>query len=88
MCPAETETESYYPAYKLNAPINSPGISRVFKSDNADFKEGEIVKGDTGMEEYTVVSAEHTKGFSKVENPHNLPLSYFLGALGMPGLIA
>lgn len=82
------ETESYSAGFTLGEPINSAGISKVIQSDNANFKEGDIVKGHVSMEEYTVVPAAYCVGLSKIENPYNLPLEYFLGALGMPGLTA
>lgn len=82
------EIKSYSPAFTLNQPISSAGISKVIKSDNANFKEGDIVKGRVSMEEYTAIPAAYCGELSKLENPHNLPLRYFVGALGMPGLTA
>lgn len=82
------EAKSYSPAFALNQPINSAGVSKVIRSDNANFTEGDIVKGHISMEEYTVVPAAYCGGLNKIENPHNLPLGSFLGALGMPGLTA
>lgn len=82
------EAKSYSPAFTLDQPINSSGVSKVVRSDNANFKEGDIVKGHISMEEYTAVPAPYCAGLTKTENPYNLPLGYFLGALGMPGLTA
>ncbi|OMO50187.1 Alcohol dehydrogenase superfamily, zinc-type [Corchorus capsularis] len=63
------------------------GVARVIESTHPDFKEGDHVWGLTGWEEYTLIP-----------NPHNLnkialitddvPLSYYLGVLGMPGVAA
>lgn len=82
------EAQSYSPAFALDKPIDSSGVSKVIQSDNANFKEGDIVRGRILMEEYTVVPAANCAELSKLENPYNLPLEYFLGALGMPGLTA
>lgn len=82
------EKKSYAPAFALNEPISNFGVSKVIQSDNADFKEGDIVGGFTLMEEYSIVTAAYCAGLSKLENPYNLPLEYFVGALGMPGLTA
>lgn len=82
------EAKSYSPAFALDQPINSAGVSKVIRSDHADFKEGDVVKGHISMEEYTAVPAAYCGGLAKLENPYNLPFGYFLGALGMPGLTA
>ena len=62
----------------------------MVKSSNPNFKEGDVVLGAVGIEKYTVVSeaAAKASGFRKIDNPHNLPLSNFTSALGMPGLTA
>ncbi|RPB22212.1 NAD(P)-binding protein [Terfezia boudieri ATCC MYA-4762] len=80
--------KSYSPAFQLNSVVTNKGISEVVKSNNPDFKIGELVVGHVGTENYSVVPKERLAGFVKVDNKHNLPLSYFVGALGMPGLTA
>ncbi|KAL7269648.1 hypothetical protein RUND412_007668 [Rhizina undulata] len=80
--------KSYASAFALGKPITNSGVSKVLKSDYSEFKEGDIVTGHIGTEEYTVVPKEGVKGFRKVDNKYNLPLSYFVGVLGMPGLTA
>ncbi|KAH0606835.1 uncharacterized protein H6S33_003669 [Morchella sextelata] len=82
------EINSYSPAFTLNSPIDSAGVSKVVKSDSPDFKEGDIVTGHVGMEEYTVVPKERLGGLRVLDNKEGFPLSYFLGILGMPGLTA
>lgn len=82
------ESKSYSASFEINKPISNAGIAKVVKSDNARFKVGDIIKGHTGFEEYTVVPADRCSGFNKIDNPYNLPLGSFLGALGMPGLTA
>lgn len=82
------EVKSYSPAYELGAPIDTAGVSKVVKSDCPDFKEGDVVIGPTRMEEYTVVEKERLAGLRLLDNKEGLPLSYYLGILGMPGLTA
>jgi NADPH-dependent curcumin reductase CurA len=81
--------KSYTPAFELGAPIQTAVISQVLKSDNPNYKEGDLVKGYPPIEEYTVIPKEYCeKAASKLENPYNLDLPLFIGALGMPGLTA
>ncbi|CUS12069.1 unnamed protein product [Tuber aestivum] len=80
--------KSYTPAFTLHQPITNNGISQIIKSGNPNFKEGEFCSGQTGTEEYTVHTERTAKGLKKIHNPYNLPLSYFTGVLGMPGLTA
>jgi NADPH-dependent curcumin reductase CurA len=84
------EAKSYSPPFTLGEPITNRGISRVIKSDDPRFKEGDVVctYGGTPTEEYSALSAELTKTVRKLENPYNLDPKIFIGALGMPGLTA
>ncbi|KAL3833947.1 hypothetical protein ACJIZ3_008683 [Penstemon smallii] len=61
------------------------GVSQVVDSDNPNFKPGDIVSGLTGWEEYTLIYK--TEQLRKVQ-PDNVPLSYYVGLLGMPGFTA
>ncbi|CAZ85126.1 unnamed protein product [Tuber melanosporum] len=79
---------SYSPPFALHQAITNDGISQIVRSDNPNFKEGELCSGQTGTEEYTVHTENTAKGLKKIHNPYNLPLSYFTGVLGMPGLTA
>ncbi|PUU83151.1 hypothetical protein B9Z19DRAFT_1073549 [Tuber borchii] len=79
---------TYSQEYALHQPITNNGISQIVKSRNPNFKEGDLCSGHTGTEEYTVHSEKTAKGLKKIQNPYNLPLSYFTGVLGMPGLTA
>ena len=80
--------KSYSPAFQLNSVITNQGISEVIKSANPDFQVGELVVGHVGTENYSIIPEEQLVGFAKVDNKHNLPISYFVGSLGMPGLTA
>lgn len=84
----ESGTKSYSPAFELDAPITNGTVAKVVKSDNADFKEGENVLAYLPIAEYVRVPKESMAGVRKINNPHNLDVSYFTGPLGMPGLTA
>ena len=80
--------ESYVPAFALNEPIEAFGIGKVLRSDNASYKEGELVTGIIPVQEYIAVDDGSVAKLQRLQNPLDLPLSVFLGALGMPGLTA
>ncbi|KQJ91821.1 2-alkenal reductase (NADP(+)-dependent) [Brachypodium distachyon] len=60
-------------------------VSKVVASGNPDFKEGDLVWGLAGCEEYSLIA--HPEYLFKISHPE-LPLSYYTGVLGMPGLTA
>ena len=83
------EQKSYNSAFTLGKPIENAAISKVLKSNNSNFKEGDIVTGPMPIEEYSIVSGEIASGkIKKLDNPYNLDPKLFVGALGMPGLTA
>jgi NADPH-dependent curcumin reductase CurA len=87
--------KSYAPAFIVGKPITNDGIGEVYASKNPKFKKGELVFLHIGAEKYSVISAKQLEGttkdldgYTKVDNKYNLPLSNYIGALGMPGLTA
>ncbi|KAI8892325.1 hypothetical protein BC833DRAFT_625946 [Globomyces pollinis-pini] len=81
-----TQTKSYSTPFQIGEPLTGRGIAQVVESNREGFLKGDIVSTFIGWEEYTVLSA--TISLQKVVNPLNVPLSYFLGILGMPGATA
>jgi len=86
----DASKKSYSPPFEMNAPITNRCIFKVVKSNNQDFKEGEVLitLGITPIEEYSLLDAAAVKAVRKLENPYNLDPKLFLGPLGMPGLTA
>ncbi|KAK5988290.1 NADP-dependent oxidoreductase RED1 [Cladobotryum mycophilum] len=80
--------KSYSPPFQLDGPITNSTISKVLKSDNADYKEGELVVAGTAITEYARIEDPKAPAVVKINNPHGLEIGYFLGPLGMPGLTA
>jgi NADPH-dependent curcumin reductase CurA len=75
--------------YPLNEPITNAVVGRVLKSNSPDYGEGElVVSSATPIAEYATITSDALERVVKIENPHNLELGHFLGALGMPGLAA
>lgn len=86
----DASVKSYSAAFKLDGPVDSVTIAKVLKSDNPDFKEGDLVSAFVSISEYAYASKEliASKRVFKINNPHNLDLALFAGQLGMPGLTA
>ncbi|XP_052186921.1 2-alkenal reductase (NADP(+)-dependent) isoform X2 [Diospyros lotus] len=63
------------------------GVSRVVDSDHPDFSAGDIVTGITGWEEYSVITRTQQL-MRKILRQDDIPLSYYVGLLGMPGFTA
>ncbi|EOY04547.1 PREDICTED: 2-alkenal reductase (NADP(+)-dependent) [Theobroma cacao] len=71
--------------YTPGSPITGFGVAKVLDSGHPDFKEGDLVWGTTGWEEYSLLTA--TEGLFKIQHTE-VPLSYYTGILGMPGITA
>lgn len=82
------EKKSYSPPFTLGEPITNSVVAKIVKSSNPQFKAGDIVTGMLNYEEYSLVPKQVADTLRKIENPYNLDLKVFLGALGMPGLTA
>ncbi|XP_022759918.1 2-alkenal reductase (NADP(+)-dependent)-like [Durio zibethinus] len=72
-------------SYTPGSPITGFGVAKALDSDHPDFKEGDLVWGTTGWEEYSLLTAP--EGLFKIQHS-DVPLSYYTGILGMPGLSA
>ena len=72
-------------SYSLQSPIAGYGVSKVLESGHKDYKEGDLVWGITNWEEYSLVPAAQIH--FKIEHT-DVPLSYYTGILGMPGMTA
>ncbi|XP_042025962.1 (+)-pulegone reductase-like [Salvia splendens] len=93
--------EVYIASYTPDSLITGYGVSKVLDSSHPNFKTGELVWGFTSWEEYSLIKdpnifltgwQEHSiikdpKLLLKVQDK-DLPLSYYTGILGMPGMTA
>lgn len=73
---------SYAEPYKLGEVVGGGTISRVIKSRNHRFREGDITVGMTGWQEYSVSDGTGVRNGV----PKDVPMSACLGVLGMPGM--
>jgi NADPH-dependent curcumin reductase CurA len=83
--------ESYSPPFELNQPLTNFSVGKVVKSDNSQYKVGQLVYGFGGYEEYTVhakAAAESLRILTEEQLKLGLPLTVWVGAAGMPGQTA
>ncbi|KAH9618137.1 hypothetical protein KSS87_016270 [Heliosperma pusillum] len=79
---------SYVDSFIPGSPITGYGVSKVIESTHPNYKTGDLVWGLTGWEEYTLItSPQEAQMFCKIEDK-DVPLSYYTGILGLPGLTA
>ena len=62
-------------------------VGEVVESRSARFAVGDKVVGMGGWQQYSTVNAEQVGALRKVDTTH-VPLSHYLGAVGMPGVTA
>ncbi|XP_015581235.2 NADP-dependent alkenal double bond reductase P2 isoform X2 [Ricinus communis] len=73
-----------FASFSPGSPIKSLGVAKVVDSAHPEFKEGELVWGSIGWEEYTLITA--TEGLFKIEHT-DMPLSYYTGLLAASGAV-
>uniref|UniRef100_A0A1J3GVC4 2-alkenal reductase [NAD(P)(+)] n=1 Tax=Noccaea caerulescens TaxID=107243 RepID=A0A1J3GVC4_NOCCA len=73
-------------SFTVGKPILGFGVSRVIESGHPDYKKGDLLWGIVGWEEYSVVTPIPDMHF-KIHDT-DVPLSYYTGLLGMPGMTA
>ncbi len=78
------DMKSYAMPQQLNETMGGATVGEVVESRDANFAAGDTVRGMLGWAEYGVTTAQ---GLGKVDTRH-VPLSAYLGAVGMPGMTA
>ena len=79
------DAKSYAAPQPLNEVMIGGTAGEVVESKNPHFKAGDKVVGMGGWQEYAVVDADQRGALQKVDTTH-VPLSAYLGAVGMPGV--
>jgi len=82
----DPSTAALAQAYAPGKPIFGYGVSRVIESGHPDYKKGDLLWGIVGWEEYSVITPMTHMHF-KIQHT-DIPLSYYTGLLGMPGMTA
>jgi NADPH-dependent curcumin reductase CurA len=79
------EARSYVPPFRLGEAMTGGAVGEVLESRHPGFAEGDVVLHDLGWRE---VATGPAKRFRKLDPVEGVPLSAYLGALGMPGMTA
>jgi NADPH-dependent curcumin reductase CurA len=81
------DTKSYAAPQPLGQVMIGGTAGEVVESRSPKFQPGDKVVGMGGWQQYSVVSADQPGALRKVDTSH-VPLSHYLGAVGMPGVTA
>ena len=81
------EAKSYARPQPLGQVMQGGTVGEVVESRAPGFEPGDKVVGMGGWQEYSVVDAAQPGALRKVDTSQ-VPLSYYLGAVGMPGVTA
>ncbi len=81
------DAKSYAPPQPLGEVMQGGTVGEVVESRHPGFKTGDKVVGMGGWQQYAVVDAGKPGMLRKVDTTH-VPLSAYLGAVGMPGVTA
>ena len=82
-----SDKKSYAPPQPLDAVMVGGTAGEVVESRNDRFAPGDLVVGMGGWQEYSVVDVTKPGTLRKVDVSH-VPLSAYLGPVGMPGVTA
>jgi NADPH-dependent curcumin reductase CurA len=81
------ESKSYAQPQPLGEVMIGGTVGEVVESRHPKFKTGDQVVGMGGWQNYSVVDGNQLGALRKVDTTH-VPLSHYLGAVGMPGVTA
>ena len=81
------DSKSYAQPQPLGEVMIGGTVGEVVESRHPKFAAGDKVVGMGGWQQYSVVDANQPGALRKVDTTH-VPLSHYLGAVGMPGVTA
>jgi NADPH-dependent curcumin reductase CurA len=81
------DTKSYAAPQPLNAAMQGGTVGEVVKSKHASYQSSDKVVGLGGWQQYSIVDGTAPGVLRKVDTTY-VPLSAYLGAVGMPGVTA
>jgi NADPH-dependent curcumin reductase CurA len=82
-----SDAKSYAAPQPLGQVMLGGTAGEVVESRSPRFQPGDKVVGMGGWQQYSVVNADQPGALRKVDTTH-VPLSHYLGAVGMPGVTA
>ena len=81
------DSKSYTASQPVGAVFQGGTVGEVVESKHPKYAVGDKVVGFGGWQEYSVVDGSAPGALKKVDTTH-VPLSHYLGAVGMPGVTA
>ena len=81
------DSKSYAVPQALGQVMGGGTVGEVVESKSPKFVAGDEVVGMGGWQQFSVVNADQPGALRKVDTTH-VPLSHYLGAVGMPGVTA
>ena len=81
------DTKSYAAPQPLGQVMQGGAAGEIVESRSPKYQVGDKVVGMGGWQEYSVVNVDQPGALRKVDTTH-VPLSHYLGAVGMPGVTA
>ena len=81
------DVKSYTLPQALNSVMIGGTVGEVVESRHSGFAAGDKVVGMGGWQTYSVVDANTPGALRKIDTKH-VPISHYLGAVGMPGVTA
>jgi NADPH-dependent curcumin reductase CurA len=81
------DAKSYAAPQPLGQVMQGGTVGEVVESRSPKYQPGDKVVGSGGWQEYSVVKADQPGALRKVDTAQ-VPLSHYLGAVGMPGVTA
>ena len=81
------DSKNYAVPQPLGQVMQGGTVGEVLESRSPKFQPGDKVAGMGGWQQFSVVNAEQPGSLRKVDTTH-VPLSHYLGAVGMPGVTA
>jgi NADPH-dependent curcumin reductase len=82
-----SDAKSYAASVAIGAVMVGGTVGEVIASKHPRFREGDIVSGALGWQEHAVVDGA-SPSLVKIKERPGVPLSAYLGAVGMPGVTA
>jgi NADPH-dependent curcumin reductase CurA len=86
----DASVKSYSPAFTVGEPMNGHAVLEVLKSKSDKFAVGDYLYGMGQFAEYSIIPEAYSAYF-EVRNgikDSGLPISNYVGVLGMPGMTA
>jgi NADPH-dependent curcumin reductase CurA len=83
-----SDREGYMPPVAIGEVMRAAGIAEVIESRHPDFKAGDMVLGLVGFQEFALIDAATAASYRKLPTNLGIPVTAFLGALGITGITA